>query len=143
MIRIIEGQLKHIADIQKLERENTNREERISKYDIADTIWWGYVLIALNSTKPVGYLLAVPTRQGDIYSSDIVVHKDYRNKDIATMLYKKLFNITDCLPISAIINANNVASLSLHKKLGFQIIKDLVDAFGENCNQKQFLVKKI
>lgn len=52
----------------------------------------------------------------------LYVHKDYRNKGIATTLMKELIAIANKMEYATMvagIDSENITSISLHKKLGF------------------------
>lgn len=140
MYTVVEGKPEHIEAIQELEKNHFDRKERCSLYDIAETIWWGHVLVIFDKDKLIGYLLAMPTRHGETYSAEILTHKEYRKQNIASALYYKLFEIVP-FPIYAMISTDNVASLKLHEKLGFQIVETIDNAFGDGG--QQYLVKKL
>ncbi len=88
------------------------------------------IIIAKIDKKVVGYAYASPYRQrwGYRYSVEdsIFVHKDYIRKGIGESLLQELIKKVKVLGFKQIVaiigDSTNIASIKLHRKLGFQIV---------------------
>lgn len=77
----------------------------------------------------VGYVLAQPLRHFDleplaVWVEDISVHPDHHRRGVATMLYQTLRAWGRAAGASAIlagIHQENVASLAMHRRVGFDL----------------------
>ena len=80
-------------------------------------------LVAKLDGKIVGFAGIIPiAEEADI--SNIVVHKDFRNIKIGSMLLKSLIDLACSLRLSAMnleVNNTNVYAIKLYEKYGFEV----------------------
>lgn len=80
-------------------------------------------LVAKINNEVVGFAGLIPVLdEADI--SNIVVHKDYRNKKIGSLLLKALLDLATSLNIKTInleVRKSNIAAIKLYEKYGFEV----------------------
>ena len=80
-------------------------------------------LVAKIGDKIVGFAGIIPIlNEADI--SNIVVHKDFRNKKIGSYLLQNLINLASSLNIEIInleVRESNIPAIHLYEKYGFEI----------------------
>ncbi len=92
-------------------------------------IRFGYVFVAKESETIVGAIIALPTKDGKIKVNDLVVHPNYHRKGIGTQLYQILIKEVLEKEIISVVEEDNIASLQMHRKLGFQVEQEIDDPF--------------
>lgn len=131
--------LEEIADILETDFDNfwnynifkSELENGNSKY-----------LVAKIDNKIVGFAGIIPiVDEADI--SNIVVHKDFRNKKIGSILLEKLFTLAISLNIETInleVCEANYPAIKLYEKYGFEVC-GLRKNYYNNC-KSAILMKK-
>lgn len=80
-------------------------------------------LVAKMNGEVVGFAGIIPViDEADI--SNIVVHKDFRNKKIGSLLLKNLLDLAVSLGLSTInleVRASNIPAIKLYEKYGFEV----------------------
>jgi L-amino acid N-acyltransferase YncA len=87
----------------------------------------GYCFVGVLAESVVGFVLAHETLpfRGTLYIRHIAVHPDYQGSGVGTSLYRALVEKTrrnGIRKITALINLDNLESMKLHEKLGFELI---------------------
>ena len=99
-------------------------------------------LVAKINGEVVGFAGIIPViDEADI--SNIVVHKDFRNKKIGSSLLEGLLDLAAALNLSTInleVRASNVYAIKLYEKYGFEVC-GLRKKYYDN-HEDAFLMKK-
>jgi ribosomal protein S18 acetylase RimI-like enzyme len=88
----------------------------------------GYCFVGLLGESVVGFVLALETLpfRGTLYIRHIAVHPAYQGSGVGTSLYRTLVakaRRSGIRKITALINLDNLESIKLHEKLGFELIE--------------------
>ena len=112
------------------EEKELSLKSRASEFKLNVKAGYGYV--AIRAEKIVGFILAHETQPfgGTVYVRHIAIEPDYQGMGIASQLYEALIKRAKengIERITTLINKDNLPSIKLHKKLGFEL-KDRVEA---------------
>ncbi len=142
MITIRKGRLSDLQEIKTLEQLVWHEGNIFGKYGLSIFMRFGYVFIARNKKRIIGGIHGIKTHDNAVYVIDFFIDKDYHGQNIGTRLYKKLIRSVK-LPIIAHVHADNEASLHIHEKLGFKIIKKEKDIYGIMSEDNYYLMKRL
>ncbi len=142
MITITKAVKSDSKSIIKLEERVWEEKNITSIYDIPVFIKYGYTFVARDGNKTIGVIMAIKTKEDNIFVMDWIVDKKYRRKKIGERLYKKLITNIKNNAILSLVDENNIVSINAHKKLGFKIIKKLKDPYYLGNNEYVYLMKK-
>ncbi len=134
MIKIQKAKISEAQTIRHLE-ERVWGKGVTSKYDAPMFVRFGYCYVAKDNNKMVGAIIAYPTKQGDVYVTDIIVAASYRRTNVGERLYQVLLQAVR-QPIVSFIDPRNTASLALHRKLGAKVVRRVKDPFVLNEGYK-------
>lgn len=126
-ISIKRAALTDAQQIRKLE-EKVWAHAVTSSYDAAMFVRFGYCFIAKQGTKLVGAIIAFPTRQQEVYVTDVVVAAKQRRSNVGERLYRRLLH-TVSQPVISFVDPANSASLALHSKLGGRVARRVKDPY--------------
>lgn len=91
----------------------------------------GELLVSTTGTGTesiVGYLLWFP--DDPVYVAEMVVHPDYRDDGRGTRLFQALFDrLADGTAVDLRVAAENEAAIRLYRRLGFERVERLCDAY--------------
>jgi len=82
-----------------------------------------YAFKAVFERKIVGGIIAIPTRQGQIYINSLFVQGNFRNLGIATSLLKRISSITCEKGFILDVKTKKEYLISFYKKRGFKAIR--------------------
>jgi ribosomal protein S18 acetylase RimI-like enzyme len=80
-----------------------------------------------------GYFAIKPDKPSGLFLSKLYVEKRFRGKGIARVMLNKIINICENEGYDNIwltVNKNNVKSIAVYKKMGFEISEALVTDIG-------------
>ena len=131
---ITEEQFKQVLKVEQCEGEDDYySEEKMRELLIEDKKNSNFVCI--DSDKIVGYIAYNPLskrRNGSIYIISLVVLPEYRKKGIAKNLiytackYYENKNFGEIMSLQ--VDKENIAALSLYKKMGFEVLDPICEA---------------
>ena len=142
MVTISRAKVYESSAIKKLEQQVWKDKDITGKYENAYLTRFGYVFVAKEKNKIIGTILAMKTAKEEIYVEDIIIHPKWQHQGIAKRLYETLFVAVGNLPILALVNVHNDASIKLHKELGFKGVKKIQDPFVIDKKATSFLMKR-
>ena len=94
---------------------------------ISDEICKGAVFITIERANRVAaYLEYSPESNGDIYVKSLQIHPDYQGRAMIRQLLRRVYFQMNGLALAKIkssVHRANVASLALHRKLGFKAVE--------------------
>ncbi len=140
MIKISKAKIEDLQQILKLETKIWDGRVT-SIYDMANFIRFGYAFVAKDKTKIVGAIIAIKTKDDEVFVEDLIVDKKYRNKKIGTKLKQKLISSVK-LPFIGFVSPKFKASLKLQKKLGFKLVKKVKNPYMRNKKEYVFMFRK-
>lgn len=138
MFNIQEASLKDSENILELEKEIW-KEYVTTKWDMATFIRFGQVLVVYENEKLIAALIAIFTKNDELFIVDLIVDFRYRRKGIATKLYEYLFKMFD-KKIIADISMKHKESLILHETLGFVQLNSDSNWYGLNEEDENRLI---
>ena len=143
MITISKAVKSDSKNIIELEERVWKEKNVTSIYDIPIFIKYGYTFVAKDENKIIGVIIAIKTKEDNIFVLDWIIDKKYRRREIGKKLYKKLITSIKNSAILSLVDENNIASINAHKKLGFKIIKKLKDPYHLENNEYVYLMKML
>ena len=123
--------------------ENNNKNFVFDKNSITDPTYTKFVLVD-TCDKVLGYAVIYPhndfiTREefecdytpesNSVYIWHIIVHSDYCNRGIGKIINNAIKNEYNTRPIYCAIDSTNVASMNMHLKQGFKVVKEFKQLF--------------
>lgn len=138
-IKIRAAKMEEAQKIRDLENAVWG-EDVVNQYDIPIFVRFGYCFVAESAEKIVGAIIALVTKQSDVYVLDLVVDKNYRRLGIAEKLKRRLMRAVPGKDILSLVRDYNSASLALNAKIGIISKKAMMHPFGLN-EGKSFLVR--
>lgn len=128
MIVISQAKVSDSQEIRRLENKIW-KEEVVNKFDIPMFVRFGWCFVAKDNKKIIGAICSFPTRENEVYVSDVVVEKKYRRTRIGWRLYERLFKALKGKRFLGFIDPKNSVSLEFHKKLGFKAVAEVENAY--------------
>lgn len=129
--------------ILRLEKNEWPEPGLTGDYETAPLIHFGYAYVAISRPALVGVLLAMPTRGGDVYVTEVCTLSEFRRQGIATRLYQRLFSDTGMRRVIAFVDPDNRPSLQLHRHLGFRAGRLTQDMFGLGRNGRRVVLTRV
>ncbi|MBI2984989.1 MAG: GNAT family N-acetyltransferase [Candidatus Kerfeldbacteria bacterium] len=141
MIKISRAKPSESQKVREFERKVWGGPYMTGTYDIASFVSFGYVFLAKDQDEIIGAIIAMKTKNDEVYIADWFVHPKYRRTGIGTKLYERLKEDAQGLTIIAYIESKNIASLKGHEKLGFKRYRKTQDPFYIGDDKSWWIMK--
>ena len=108
-------------------------DEVTSAWDIGTFVRCGYVYVACLDSSIVGAIVAIQHRCAYLYVVGLLVEPTMRRKGIGERLYKRVLHHAHRVSSGRVethVGISSGASVALHKKLGFRVIRQETDVYG-------------
>ena|SRR3989344_7692091 len=142
MVTISKAKMYESSAIRKLEQQVWKDKDCTGKYENAYLTRFEYVFVAKEKNKIIGAILAMKTSKEEVYVEDVIIHPKWQGQGLGKRLYETLFAACGNLPVLALVNITNEASIKLHKELGFKGVKQIKNPFGVDKEATSFLMKR-
>jgi len=110
--------LEHLEDFWGSQRTE-NLHHPMFVYELGDT-----ALAVKHESRLVGYLWGLIAQKGNVgYCHLMAIHRDMQRQGLGRLLYEAFFDLSisrGCKHIKAITTLANAASISFHRRLGFE-----------------------
>ena len=130
MVSISKAKVSDAPGIRKLEQQIWREKETTGKYEDGYIIRFEYAFVAKEKNKIIGAILAMKTANDEVYVEHIIISPKWQHQGIGKRLYETLLAYCGNIPILALVDTKNEASIQLHKELGFRGTKKLKNPFG-------------
>ncbi|GAB4221944.1 MAG: N-acetyltransferase [Francisella sp.] len=137
-MQIYKAQIKDLEELINIENSAFYSDKISKKQFIYNIHKQKYFFVAKIKDLVVGYILCFEYKKTiRVYS--IAVSKNYQGKGIGHKLLEHLLENTN-KNISLEVNTNNLKAISLYKKLGFKIKKQINNYYENNDNAYKMIL---
>ena len=142
MVSISRAKVYESSAIRKLEQQVWKDKDITRKYENAYLIKFEYAFVAKEKNKIIGAILAMKTTKEEVYVEDLIIHPKWQHQGLEKKLYETLFAACGNIPVFALVDNTNEASLRMHKELGFTGVKKVPNPFERDKTSTSFLMRR-